>query len=608
MNIRWRIGILAIQLILLLGTTYYVTGKPFSAENWFLAGMLAVVINPLLFEPHYPRPADVIGNSLIFLFLFSAADRTLTGYGWNISLVFIVIFLLLALCAVLSKKPVELFGKFDINRLALSVSRLASAQRIYSVVFLLSVAEYKSISDLDFWLLVACWALIIIIGAVNWQRFIVTTSLDPNTVYVEGLVGPSMLSIYGNSLPDTGSVLDLNSKYKVEVGLLLKKIYRHSDTWGLVQLVDRSTASGYLNGGSLSISINAGGQSNMIVSVDIGTNDRVICFTTTQDLQIGSVVAVAIGEEPSFVIYQVSEAYLEKTDIKGGSHIFEKVKAFQLGTFSRAELRFNIYPWLAPAGAMVEIPDLEQPIDESNKPEAWERIGAVIGTNLPLFLDLDYLSTGHCAILGMTKMGKSTLCERLAVQLGASRNVTVLDLTGEYVGKKGFPPYSKSTDHSAPGVSVFEPKVGEIPAVRAEEFLKHLLTFAEPEYQNGTPYPRTVIIDEAHQFIPEPSGLGFNAPGRDNSFRIGLLMMHVRKFGISVILISQRTAVIAKSALSQCENLIAFRSVDQTGLDYLESLTGEDIRHVLPRLKQGQAMLLGPAFSSDIPVAVKVDK
>ena len=138
--------------------------------------------------------------------------------------------------------------------------------------------------------------------------------------------------------------------------------------------------------------------------------------------------------------------------------------------------------------------------------------------------------------------------------------------------------------------------------------MEYIVKEAVEEYRKGTPAPRTVIIDEAHQFIPEPAGLGFGAPGREQSYKIGLLMMQIRKYGISVILISQRTAVVAKSALSQCENLIAFRSVDQTGLDYLEAIAGGDVRNFLPQLKQGEALVFGPASSSDSAVGIEVAK
>ena len=69
-----------------------------------------------------------------------------------------------------------------------------------------------------------------------------------------------------------------------------------------------------------------------------------------------------------------------------------------------------------------------------------------------------------------------------------------------------------------------------------------------------------------------------------------------------------RTAVVAKSAISQCENLIVFRNVDQTGLDYLEAIIGRDARAMVPRLGQGEALVFGPAMSCDGIVAVSVEQ
>ena len=59
MNVRWRLLILCAQVLALSVATYLVTGKPYAPETWYAAGILAVVINPQLLEPYYPRPADV---------------------------------------------------------------------------------------------------------------------------------------------------------------------------------------------------------------------------------------------------------------------------------------------------------------------------------------------------------------------------------------------------------------------------------------------------------------------------------------------------------------------------------------------------------------------
>jgi DNA helicase HerA-like ATPase len=203
-------------------------------------------------------------------------------------------------------------------------------------------------------------------------------------------------------------------------------------------------------------------------------------------------------------------------------------------------------------------------------------------------------------------MGKTTLAKNYAQFLAKNRNVTILDQTGEYIRKIGFPEFSE-TQLSTPFISVNEPKLSEIIFPKfALEFLKSVMLKGRDEYNIGIPFSRVIVIDEAHQFIPEPAIIGHGAKGREESINIGYLMMQVRKFGISIILISQRTAVIAKSALSQCENIIAFKSTDQTGLDYLESIVGGQVREILPRLNQGEALVFGPAFSADCPVIIKV--
>ncbi len=143
------------------------------------------------------------------------------------------------------------------------------------------------------------------------------------------------------------------------------------------------------------------------------------------------------------------------------------------------------------------------------------------------------------------------------------------------------------------------------PHKEALKILKDLEAIGRAEYATGTTQRRVLILEEAHQFVPEPALLGFGAPGREESIEFGLRMMQVRKYGISIVLISQRTAVVAKSALSQCENIVAFKSVDQTGLEYLEAIGGVGTRAFLPRLRQGEALVMGTAISAQTSVALE---
>jgi DNA helicase HerA-like ATPase len=210
------------------------------------------------------------------------------------------------------------------------------------------------------------------------------------------------------------------------------------------------------------------------------------------------------------------------------------------------------------------------------------------------------------AILGMTKMGKTTLTFRLAQELSTEFPVVILDQTGEYSRRSVR--NTTLADLNLPSLTVSEVDASSTAPAKALKALRMLEELGREEYATGAAQPRVLILEEAHQFVPEPAMLGFGAAGRDEAIAFGLLMMQVRKFGISVVLISQRTAVLAKSALSQCENLIAFRSVDQTGLDYLEAVGGPHSRDLLPRLRQGEVLAMGPAISSESAVGLKLPR
>lgn len=607
MGIKWRLGVLAIQLGVLLLATYAVEGKPVTNEVWFFAGLLAIVINPQLLEPYYPRPGDVIGNSLIFLFLYLVAEPVSTATGWRIAVISVAVILILAVIGITGKRLAGRPSTFNLPLAARRISQIASAQVLYSALFILSLLEYRPSLDRDFWTLGGAWAGLVFLRAVNWQRIWTSAAAGPHRCQIEGQVGPAVIVVTAPRLPSQGERVIVKSRHESDSGVMIRRILRTDDVWGQIHLSRPELSESLLADGYLDIEKAADSSIGFVGAVDAGSTDRELSFIATTSLQIGQVLAVpAAGKPETNVLYQIVGAQVESTDIKSGAHLFTRARAAQLGVYHREDFCLRRHPWTPQPGAPV-VADLG-PLtsDLIDPPPDWETVGHVIGTKLPVYLDLEAVSTGHVAILGMTKMGKSTLAERLARSIGRRRQVTILDITGEYVNKKGFPRCSKTTNWDQPGVSVFEPEPGEVPAVRAENFLKFLLEQAMKEYEEGTPSPRTIIIDEAHQFIPEPAGLGFNAPGRDNSFRIGLMLMQIRKFGISVILISQRTAVVAKSALSQCENLVAFRSVDQTGLDYLEALAGGEVRPILPKLQQGEALVFGPAISSELPVAVSV--
>src|SRR3990172_8279814 len=100
MKIRARLLIFFIQLLILIGATYLATQKLVSGDNWFVAGLFAVIIKPQLLEPFYPRPADVLGNSLFSLFLCIVAQKGIMKVGWTIFSIVLIIFIILSLITI----------------------------------------------------------------------------------------------------------------------------------------------------------------------------------------------------------------------------------------------------------------------------------------------------------------------------------------------------------------------------------------------------------------------------------------------------------------------------------------------------------------------------
>jgi DNA helicase HerA-like ATPase len=228
-------------------------------------------------------------------------------------------------------------------------------------------------------------------------------------------------------------------------------------------------------------------------------------------------------------------------------------------------------------------------------------VGHISGTTIPIGISVANTGGSHVAVLGMSGMGKTVVAARLCESLAENRPVIALDTTGEYASRLEFSQWTLG-DFESRGRFVYEPQ--GIPPQKAAEFIEQCMTAGSDEYQAGSPLHRVVVLEEAHTFIPE-----FPLALRDHQSHIAKstrYVMQSRKFGITFVLVSQRTAVVSKSALSQCENYIILKTLDKTSLEYFESLVGQDVRDAIPGLARYEAVCVGPAFNAEEPVIVKL--
>lgn len=83
-------------------------------------------------------------------------------------------------------------------------------------------------------------------------------------------------------------------------------------------------------------------------------------------------------------------------------------------------------------------------------------------------------------------------------------------------------------------------------------------------------------------------------------------ILQARKFGLGFVFVSQRTAVISESALSQCENYLMFRTIEATSLDFTESVIEPEFRAAVSGLQRYQALCVGPISNTEAPVIVEL--
>lgn len=82
-----------------------------------------------------------------------------------------------------------------------------------------------------------------------------------------------------------------------------------------------------------------------------------------------------------------------------------------------------------------------------------------------------------------------------------------------------------------------------------------------------------------------------------------------RKYGVSLMVVSQRPSDVSTTILSQCGNVISLRlasKLDQTVVRQLLPESLESLMEVLPTLDVGEAVVVGDAVL--LPTRIKLDK
>lgn len=119
-------------------------------------------------------------------------------------------------------------------------------------------------------------------------------------------------------------------------------------------------------------------------------------------------------------------------------------------------------------------------------------------------------------------------------------------------------------------------------------------------------HPIALFCDEAHLYLPEKTNSSIEAAGLQNFERIA---KEGRKYGIGLVVISQRPAEVNRTILSQSNNFIAMRLTNAEDQAVIKRLLPDSLggfSDLLPVLDVGEALVVGDA--SLLPSRIKIKK
>ena len=133
------------------------------------------------------------------------------------------------------------------------------------------------------------------------------------------------------------------------------------------------------------------------------------------------------------------------------------------------------------------------------------------------------------------------------------------------------------------------------------------LIFTIQQWSNAEErHPVAIFCDEAHLYLPATAVDSLDERGLKNFERIA---KEGRKYGVSLVVISQRPSDVSKTILSQCGNFIAMRLTNPEDQNVIRRLFPDnlgDFAEMLPILDVGEGLVVGDA--SLLPTRVILDK
>jgi len=136
-------------------------------------------------------------------------------------------------------------------------------------------------------------------------------------------------------------------------------------------------------------------------------------------------------------------------------------------------------------------------------------------------------------------------------------------------------------------------------------YYKRLRCEANPEEKINNNVPLLLVYEEAHKYVPNSDLVKYRASKQS----IERIAKEGRKYGVSLLLASQRPSEISETIFSQCNNFLALRLTNPNDQNYVKRLLPDTLGNLIdkmPSLKAGECLLIGDAVV--LPSIVQMDR
>jgi DNA helicase HerA-like ATPase len=115
--------------------------------------------------------------------------------------------------------------------------------------------------------------------------------------------------------------------------------------------------------------------------------------------------------------------------------------------------------------------------------------------------------------------------------------------------------------------------------------------------------PIMLVCEEAHNYVPRNDAIAYRA-SRKSLERVA---KEGRKYGLSLMVISQRPSEVSETIFAQCNNFLSLRLTNDADQNYIKKLFPDNssaITEILPNLAPGECVIVGDAVL--LPSVVKI--